>query len=123
MAEDDVLLSHFYKKVFETNGYEIEFAVDGEEAISKIKNMRIKPSIIILDILLPKKDGFEVIEEIKKDSELKDIPVIYFTNVDEENYRKKGLSLGAVAYLVKAQYVASEVVHKVKEICDKYCIK
>ena len=123
MAEDDSLLLHIYEKKFKASGYEIEFAMDGEEAISKLKNMEIKPAVILLDCQMPRMGGFEVMQEIKEDSELKDIPVIFLTNMYEEADEKKGLSLGAVAYLVKSQYIPSEIVGKVKEVCDKYNIK
>ena len=123
MAEDDSLLVSIYGKKFRANGYEIEFAMDGEEAISKLKNIEIKPAMILLDCQMPRKSGFEVLEEMKKDPELKDIPVIFLTNMYEKADEEKGLSLGAVAYLVKSQYIPSEIVDKVKEICEKYEIK
>jgi DNA-binding response OmpR family regulator len=123
MAEDDSLLVHVYKKIFEANGYEIEFSMDGEETLSKLKAMEIKPSIIFLDILMPNKSGFEILQEMKNISELKNVPVIFLTNLYEQTDEKKGLALGAMAYLVKSQYIPSEIVAKVKEICDKHCIK
>ncbi len=123
MAEDDSLLVHIYEKKFKANGFEIEFAMDGEEAISKLKNLAIKPNLILLDCQMPRKSGFEVMEEIKTDQELKDIPVVFLTNMYEAADEKKGLDLGAVSYLVKSQYIPSEIVAKVKEVCDKFNIK
>ncbi len=123
MAEDDSLLVHIYGKKFKSNGYEIEFAMDGEEAISKLKNMEMKPALILLDCQMPRLGGFEVMQEIKKDSELKNIPVVFLTNMYEKADEEKGISLGAVSYLVKSQYIPSEIVDKVKEICDKCGIK
>jgi len=123
MAEDDSLLVHVYEKMFKASGYEIDFANDGEEAVSKLKNMEIKPSIVFLDIIMPKMSGFEVMEEIKKDPELNKIPVVFLTNMYEKADEKKGLRMGAISYLVKSQYIPSEIVTKVKEICDKFCIK
>ena len=73
MAEDDSLLIHVYEKIFKLNGYDIEFAMDGEDAVIKLKTMEIKPSIIFLDIMMPRKNGFEIMEEIKADKDLKDI--------------------------------------------------
>jgi CheY-like chemotaxis protein len=123
MAEDDSLLVHIYEKKFKASGYEIEFAMDGEEAISKLKNMEIKPGVVLLDGTMPRKSGFEVIQEMKNDPELKDIPVIFLTNMYEQGDEQKGLSLGVAAYLIKSQYIPSEIVSKVKEICDKYSVK
>jgi DNA-binding response OmpR family regulator len=123
MADDDSLLIHIYEKKFKANGFEMEFAMDGEQAISKLKNMEIKPDLILLDWEMPRKTGFEVMEEIQKDSELKNIPVVFLTNMYEEEDEKKSLNLGAVLYLVKSQYIPSEIVNKVKEVCKKYNIK
>ena len=123
MVEDDSLLVHIYEKKFKASLFEIEFAIDGEEAISKLKNLTIKPSLILLDIQIPRKNGFEVMEEIKLDSEIKNIPVVFLTNMYEPGDEKKGMELGAVAYLVKSQYIPSEIVNKVREICEKNNIK
>jgi len=123
MAEDDSLLLHIYEKKFKANGYVIEFAMDGEEAISKLKNMEMKTSLVLLDGQMPRKSGFEVIEEMKKDPELKNIPVVFLTNLYEEADEKRGLSLGVVACLVKSNFIPSEIVSKVKEICEKNNIK
>ena len=123
MAEDDSLLVHIYERKFKASGYEIEFAMDGEEAISKLKNMEMKPSLVLLDGQMPRKSGFEVLQEMRGDSELKDVPVIFLTNMYQEEDEKKGLDLGVVAYLIKSQFIPSEIVDKVKEICEKYSIK
>jgi len=123
MAEDDSLLVHIYDKKFKANGYEIEFAMDGEEAISKLKNMEIKPSLVLLDGQMPRKTGFEVLEEMKKDDELKSIPVIFLTNMYEPENEKRGINMGVVSYLVKSQYIPSEIVDKVKDFCVKNDIK
>ena len=121
MADDDSLLIHINGKKFQAVGFDIEFAMDGEEAISKLKNMVMKPAVILLDFQMPRKNGFEVMEEIIKDKELKNIPVVFLTNMYEPNDERNGINLGAVAYLVKSQYIPSEIVDKVKEVCDKYC--
>ena len=121
MADDDSLLIHIYGKKFQAGGFDIEFAMDGEEAISKLKNFEIKPEIILLYCQMPRKNGFDVMEEIIKDKDLKNIPVVFLTNMYEPSDERKGINLGAVAYLVKSQYIPSEIVDKVKEVCEKYC--
>ena len=123
MAEDDSLLVHIYDKKFKANGYEIEFAMDGEEAISKLKNMEIKPAVVILDGQMPRKSGFEVLQEMKDDPELKNIPVIFLTNMFEPGNEEKGIKLGVAEYLIKSQYIPSEIVNKVHEVCSKYSIE
>ena len=123
MAEDDSLLVHIYDTKFKANGYEIEFAMDGEEAISKLKNMEIKPAVVILDGQMPRKSGFEVLQEMKDDPELKNIPVIFLTNMFEPGNEEKGIKLGVAEYLIKSQYIPSEIVNKVHEVCSKYSIE
>lgn len=81
IVEDDFLLVRLYKRAFEFNGYETESAYNGEEALIKIKEMTEKPNVILLDILMPKMSGLELLEEIKKIPEVKDIPVAVFTNL------------------------------------------
>ena len=123
MAEDDSLLVHIYGNKFRTSGFDISFAMDGEEAISKLKNMEIKPQLVLLDGQMPRKSGFEVIEEMKNDVDLKSIPVVFLTNMYSPEDEKKGQSLGVISYLIKSQYIPSEIVDKVKEICEKNNIK
>ena len=123
MAEDDSLLLQIYGNKFKASGFEMEVAMDGEEAISKLKNMEIKPALVLLDGTMPRRTGFEVLEEMRVDPQLKDIPVIFLTNLYDEDDEKKGLSLGVVAYLVKSDFIPSEIVDKVKGICEKYNIK
>ena len=114
LIEDDKFLSDMYVAKFSKFGYEIETAYDGEEGIKKTK--KIKPDIILLDIRLPLKDGFEVLKEVKKDQKTKDIPVILLTNLGQKEDIEKGLKLGAVDYLIKAQFTPQEIVDKVKKI-------
>ena len=92
--------------------YEIISALDGEEGIEVAREK--KPQLILLDLILPKKDGFEVLEEIKQDEELKDIPVIVFTNLEGSDEVQKALSLGAESYLIKANYDLEEVRQKIE---------
>ncbi len=114
LIEDDKFLSDMYVTKFSKLGYRIETAYDGEEGIRKIK--KIKPNIILLDIRLPLKDGFEVLREAKKDQKTKDIPVILLTNLGQKEDIEEGLKLGAIDYLIKAQFTPQEVVDKVKKI-------
>ena len=114
LIEDDKFLSDMYVTKFSKFGYKIETAYDGEEGIRKIKGL--KPDIILLDIRLPLKNGFEVLKETKKDQKTKDIPIILLTNLGQKEDTERGLKLGAVDYLIKAQFTPQEVVDKVKKI-------
>ena len=113
VVEDDNFLANIYKTKFEMEGFKVSVSENGEIALTDIK--RKKPDIILLDILLPKMDGYTVLENFKKDPELKQIPVIMLTNLGQKDDVEKGLSMGAVDYLIKAHFKPSETVAKVKK--------
>jgi two-component system phosphate regulon response regulator PhoB/two-component system alkaline phosphatase synthesis response regulator PhoP len=113
LAEDDKFISRAYKDGLERAGFDLVLASDGEEAVAKIKSE--KPDLVLLDIIMPLKNGFEVLEEIKKDPAVKDIPVIVLSNLGQDSDITKGHSLGAVDYLVKANFTMAEVVEKIKK--------
>lgn len=120
LAEDDPLMSRMYERAFKASGFDLSITFDGEEAISKLKSMNPKPIVVLLDVMMPKKSGFDVLREMKEDPILKSIPVILLTNLAGEKDAEKGLELGAVLYLVKSQYSPKETVAKVKEITAGY---
>src|SRR3989339_1752250 len=113
VIEDDRSLQNALLEIISQEGFESESALDGEEGIAKIKTF--KPDLILLDIILPKKDGFEVLEEIKKDETLKNIPVLILTNLEEVDNVQKALDLGATNYMVKSDFSLKDVLEKVKE--------
>jgi len=112
IVEDDEHIAKVYAIKLEKEGLSVSIAHDGEEAIVKIGAE--KPDIIILDIMLPKVDGFGVLEEIKKVPELGMIPVIVVSNLWKEEDQYRALALGANEYLIKVDYPIQEIVDKVK---------
>jgi len=116
MAEDDPLMSRMYERAFKISGYDLETASNGNEAVTKIQAMDPKPALILLDVMMMNMSGFDVIQILKKDEKLKDIPVIFLSNLTGQEDADKGLQLGAVAYLVKSQYSPKQVVEKVQEV-------
>ena len=112
LAEDDQFISRAYKDGLERAGFEIVIALDGIEAVEKIRSE--KPDIVLLDLIMPERNGFEVLEEIKKDEYLKKIPVIILSNLGQESDVKKGKDLGAVDYFIKTDFSMKEVIEKVK---------
>jgi DNA-binding response OmpR family regulator len=114
LIEDDAFLLSMYATKFELEGFEIISADDGEKALKMAG--KEKPDIILLDVLLPKMDGFEVLKELKKNEETKATPVILLTNLSQRDDVEKGLALGAVDYLIKAHFMPTEVVEKIKKI-------
>lgn len=116
IVEDDVFLSDIYNKKFSKDGFDVLTASDGKKAVIIIKQK--KPDVILLDIMLPQMDGFEVLEEIKKDPEIKDIPVILLTNTNEQDGIKRGYDLGIKDYIIKTFFTPSEVVNKVRKVIN-----
>ncbi|GIW67464.1 MAG: response regulator [Candidatus Parcubacteria bacterium] len=113
LVDDDKFLSRVLEKKLSYEGFEVITAIDGDEALEKV--ITEKPDLILLDIILPKKGGFVILENIKKDPELKQLPVLIISNLGQEEDVKKGLSLGAAEYFVKAKVSIDDIIKKVKE--------
>lgn len=114
IVEDDVFLADLYRTKFDLEGFDVYVAYDGEKGLELISKK--KPAVILLDLILPKINGFVVLETIKKDKKLKDIPIILLTNLSQKADVERGLSLGATDYLIKAHFMPSEVVAKIKDL-------
>ncbi|MFA6608680.1 MAG: response regulator [Candidatus Paceibacterota bacterium] len=113
IVEDEDFLAQVLTDNLSLEGYKVDLAVDGEEAIKKIEESQ--PSLILLDLLLPKKDGFQVLEELKLNPNFKLIPVIVLSNLGADTDIKRALSLGAEDYFVKSQHPIAEVVERVRK--------
>jgi DNA-binding response OmpR family regulator len=114
LIEDDPFLLSMYTTKFELEGYLVVAAEDGEKGLKLAKET--KPAIILLDILMPKMNGFEVLEELKRDQKTKSVPVIMLTNLNQRDEIERGMEMGADDYLIKAHFMPSEVVGKIKKI-------
>jgi len=117
LVEDDEFLAELYATKLNLEGFEVGLASDGEKGI-KLAGSK-KPDLILLDIILPKMDGFEVLKKVKSNKDLKDVPVILLTNLSQKDEIKRGLDLGANDYLIKAHFMPSEVVKKIKQVMNK----
>jgi CheY-like chemotaxis protein len=113
IIEDEPTLQKTLSAALTDAGYEIKNALDGEIGLKLAREL--KPNLILLDLILPKLDGFEVLDELKKDDSTKDIPVIILTNLESTPDIERALALGATSYLVKANYDLKDVIEKVKE--------
>jgi two-component system response regulator VicR len=113
IAEDVKKISNMLVRTFKRIGYETIQSFDGIDALAKAKNSH--PNIIILDILMPKKDGIEVIHELKADPELQDIPVIILSCRDQLYQIREGLEAGAAEYFTKPVFT-DEIIKKVIEL-------
>ena len=112
LVEDEEMLANMYETKFKNEGFDIEKALNGEDGLKKAKEML--PDFILLDIIMPKMDGFAVLKSLKKDEKTKNIPVMLLTNLGQEEDIQRGEELGGVGYLVKANTTPSEVVEMVK---------
>jgi len=117
LIEDEPIFQKTIGQFLEKEGYQTKSALDGQIGLTLAK--KFKPDLILLDLILPKKDGFEVLKELKKDEATKDIPVIILTNLEGGTDVEKALSLGATTYLVKANYELEEVVKKIEQTLNQ----
>jgi len=113
IIEDDLDIANVYSLKFEKEGFSVYVAADGQEGINK--TLAWLPDLILLDIILPKKDGFAVLEAIKKNEATKNIPVIMWTNLSNTEEARKAKELGAADYLVKVFNMPAEIVERVKQ--------
>jgi CheY-like chemotaxis protein len=113
LIEDEELIIKLLGKKLASIGYEVILAMDGQEGIEKMKKER--PDLVLLDIIMPRKGGFEVMEEMTKDPNLAKIPVIIISNSGQPLELEKAKKLGAVDWLVKTEFDPKEVVEKIKK--------
>lgn len=118
LVEDDPLIMRVYQEALQDRGYEVEVFFNGSDAYAALEKMEKKPLLIISDIMMPQMNGIELLEKLRAIPELKPIPVVFITNLAQMDLAKKGLSLGAIAYLVKGQYTLKELVTKIEEYID-----
>ena len=114
VVEDDSFVADIYRTKLTQSGFEVIVATNGLEAIEKLGSRTI-PDLMLLDIVMPYKDGIEVLQEIKSDKKLKDIPVILLTNLSQKEEIDKGMKLGACDYLIKSHFTPSEVLEKINK--------
>ena len=112
IVEDDKFLRELISRKLSGEGFDALEAVDGEEGIKKIKEG--KPDLVLLDLILPGIDGFEVLARLREDPEISSIPVIILSNLGQREEVEKGLKLGAIDYLIKAHFTPGEIIEKIK---------
>jgi len=117
VIEDDQRINKVYTVKLSVEGIKVATAIDGEEGLRKVYSEL--PDLIILDLMLPKKSGFEILKEIKADSRVKHIPVLILSNLAQEKEIDEGMALGADGYIVKSNVSIQQVVEKIKETIEK----
>ncbi len=113
-VEDEEALQRTFGDILKRENYKVIKALNGEDGLRLAKSE--KPDLIILDLILPKMKGFEVLQSLKKDKETEKIPVIILTNLEKPQDVEKALDLGATTYLVKTKYALEEIIDKIKKV-------
>lgn len=114
IIEDEPMISSMYQTKFGMEGFTVATAGDGQDGLEKARTLA--PAVILLDIILPKLDGFAVLQEIRKDDQISKTPVILLSNLGQDEDVKKGKELGADDYFVKSNHTPAEIVDKVKAL-------
>lgn len=117
LIEDEEMLANMYEVKFKNEGFDLVKALDGAQGLEIAKT--IKPDFILLDIIMPKVDGFSVLKSLKEEESTKDIPVMMLTNLGQDEDIERGKQMGSVGYLVKANITPAEVVESVKAELQK----
>lgn len=118
IIEDDALLSRMYQTIFTSNNYEVVVATDGEAGLVQVR--KHKPNLILLDIMMPKLNGLDVLKKLKADPEVRGIPVVILTNLAGSRDVETALSLGAVRYIIKSETKPKQVEEIVRGILAGY---
>jgi len=115
LVEDDPFLSSVLRMKLEKELFKVVRAADGDEALNFLIEQEVKPDLILLDLILPKKNGFEVLETIRQDPLLEKLPVIIISNLGQPSDIERGKALGVIDYFIKARLSVEELVNKVKK--------
>lgn len=116
-VDDDPVIQRLLQVNLEMEGYEVELASDGEEAVEKVRSFG--PDLVLLDVMMPKKDGWQVCQEIKADPDTQDIPVVFLSARAQDSDIQKGADLGVEAYVTKP-FDPIDLVELVAELIEKH---
>ncbi len=117
LVDDDLTLREMYSERLKAEGFVVEMARDGEEALSKAAEMH--PNIILLDIMMPKINGLDVLKKLREQEETKAIPVIVLTALIQDREKMESITRGADDYIVKSETMPGEVIQKVKDLLER----
>jgi len=117
IIEDDGFLASIYAQKLELEGFQVAFATNGEDGLKLAQ--KDHPDLVLLDLLMPKMDGFEVLEKLKADPATQGIKVLVLSNLGQKEDVERCLKLGAAGYIIKAHSLPEETVKRIKEILGK----
>ncbi len=116
LIEDDLFVRDLYVRTLKRAGYNVEAAIDGEEGFRKLHE--IHPDLVLLDIMLPKMNGIELLKNAKQDDAVKDVPIFLLTNLGQDTIIQDAFHIGAAGYILKARLLPQEVINYVNEFFD-----
>lgn len=117
IVEDDADIQQLYHQIFVLRKFKVVVAGDGVEALAKVETE--KPDVVLLDIMMPRMNGMEVLSELKRDPNTKEIPVIMLSNIADERDIEAALNAGALKYIIKSEYIPRQVVEQVQLVLSK----
>lgn len=117
LVEDDSFISGMYYTKLVGMGFKVDVVEDGEAAWERLQQDPL-PDLLLLDVVLPKKDGFEILEGLRKEQRSSELPIILLTNLGQKPDVERGIKLGADDYIIKAHFTPSEVVEKITKLLD-----
>lgn len=118
MVDDDKMLLDMYKERLELAGFQVETSTNGEECLAKIQ--QAKPDIVLLDIMMPKVNGYETLASIKSDPQTKEIPVIILSALVRDINKSRAIEAGADDYIIKSEVMPADVIKKIENVLAKY---
>ena len=116
LVEDDPFLLDIYTTKLKEENFNTIVATDGDDCLRKLRDVNLRPDLILLDIVLPNLDGWEILKRLKTNDKLKDIKVVILSNLGQRGEVEKGINLGAEKYLIKAHFTPGEIVSEIKKI-------
>ncbi|MBI3115402.1 MAG: response regulator [Candidatus Kerfeldbacteria bacterium] len=114
LVEDDTFLAGMYITKLTMEHFDVRLATDGKQGLKLIQDEQ--PDLVLLDIILPKLSGFDILKEVRQDPRFKNLPILLLTNLGAREDVERGLALGATDYLIKAHFLPTEVVGKIKRL-------
>lgn len=117
IIEDDFFIRELYLRQLQKEGFEVSGSADGADGLVQANNL--KPDLILLDIMLPKLNGLDLLRTLKTKPETQNIPVILLSNLGQDSVVKEGFTLGAEGYLIKSAYTPSQIIEEVKNFMEK----
>lgn len=121
IVEDEPYIAQMYQSRFEKNGYRVLLAFDGISGVQFAKSKRV--DVILLDLVLPGKSGYEILQQLKKGRKTRSIPIIIASNLSQEDEIQRGLALGALDYIVKTSFTPAQLVQRVDIFLEKVRLK